>query len=335
MIKLREARYCNLKLLLIFLVIYGHLIEPQIYQNNLLMVQYRCIYLVHMPLFSFLSGLFLNDCRSCAAQLKQVLPIYFICQMMAILFGKGTVTFLTPCWHLWYIVSYSCWIGIAWLWFRYAKEKGKLLLFICSLIAGCLAGYAGFIGRKYSLSRTIVFFPYFWLGIVGNRTFQWKKYRVAGIITLLISVLILYFAEDELKVSFLYQAGPFEITENGAMQRLLCYLLGILSGFFLLSWIPDKRYCFTKAGANTMSAYILHAPVVLIFRKLKWSGLRYMIVSIIFLWLIYKVFQWHGTMYGIVVSERRDTRWLPFRKCIKRMEEKYTVFCYPYPEVRR
>ena len=30
MIKLRNAYYCNLKLLLIFLVVFGHLIEPQI-----------------------------------------------------------------------------------------------------------------------------------------------------------------------------------------------------------------------------------------------------------------------------------------------------------------
>lgn len=58
MIKLREARYCNLKLLLIFLVIYGHTIETQIWHNTVLMTQYKFIYLVHMPLFAFLSGLY-------------------------------------------------------------------------------------------------------------------------------------------------------------------------------------------------------------------------------------------------------------------------------------
>lgn len=29
MVKLRQAGYCNLKLLLLFLVLYGHWIEPQ------------------------------------------------------------------------------------------------------------------------------------------------------------------------------------------------------------------------------------------------------------------------------------------------------------------
>ena len=41
MVKLRDARFCNLKLLLIFLVIYGHLIEPGIYQSEVLMTQYK------------------------------------------------------------------------------------------------------------------------------------------------------------------------------------------------------------------------------------------------------------------------------------------------------
>lgn len=58
MVKLRDAQYCNLKLLLIFLVIYGHLIEPGIRNSEVLMVQYRWIYMVHMPLFCFLSGFF-------------------------------------------------------------------------------------------------------------------------------------------------------------------------------------------------------------------------------------------------------------------------------------
>ena len=51
MVKLKDARYCNLKLLLIFLVIYGHLIEPAIYQSKVLMTQYKWIYLFHIVLF--------------------------------------------------------------------------------------------------------------------------------------------------------------------------------------------------------------------------------------------------------------------------------------------
>lgn len=74
MIKLREAKYCNLKLFLIFLVIYGHLIEPRIWESNILMEQYRWIYLIHMPLFSFLSGLFINKEKDCGGQFTRTHP---------------------------------------------------------------------------------------------------------------------------------------------------------------------------------------------------------------------------------------------------------------------
>ncbi len=305
MVKLREARYCNLKLLLIFLVIYGHLIEPQIWTNANLMVQYRWIYLVHMPLFSFLSGLFIKGSNSCVAQLRRVLPIYISLQTAAVLFGNGAIHLLTPCWHLWYLLSYSFWLGLAWLWFRFAEGKRKILILILSLLAGCLVGYVSSIGRVFSLSRTIVFFPYFWLGIICDRRCSWEKYRIAGTAALLISIFVMYLFGDEIKITFLYQAEPFGIIKNGIALRLLCYLLGILLGFFLLTFIPNRRYCFTKAGVNTLPAYILHAPAVILLRQLNWSCLIYAAVSAGILWLIYKSFQWHGSMYGITVPERR------------------------------
>ena len=41
MVKLRSARYCNLKLFLKYLVVYGHWIEAGIWNEPILMEQYR------------------------------------------------------------------------------------------------------------------------------------------------------------------------------------------------------------------------------------------------------------------------------------------------------
>mgnify|MGYP003293127632 CR=1 FL=1 len=84
MIKFRDARYCNLKLLLIYLVIYGHLIEPGIWESKVLMVQYKLIYMFHMPLFSFLSGLFLNSSKTCSRQFFKMASLYFFLQTFGI-----------------------------------------------------------------------------------------------------------------------------------------------------------------------------------------------------------------------------------------------------------
>lgn len=221
---------------------------------------------------------------------------------------------------------------MAWLWFRYGRGKGKLLILILSLITGCLAGCISWIGRAFSLSRTIVFFPYFWMGVLCDKDFAWKKYRAAGAAALLISIILMDFIGDRLKAAFLYQAEPYDDIQSGIVLRSLCYLLGILLGTFLLTCIPDKRYCFTKAGADTMPAYILHAPAVMLLRTFHWQWWSYMLVTAVFLWLIYKLSQWHGAMYGIV--EGRDRLWQRFRKYTKNMGGRYTGSCYPYPEMK-
>jgi hypothetical protein len=57
-IKYRYPYFSNLKFILIFLVILGHLIEKYIYVNHDLYTIYTVIYMVHMPLFAFISSYF-------------------------------------------------------------------------------------------------------------------------------------------------------------------------------------------------------------------------------------------------------------------------------------
>lgn len=129
MIKLRDAGYCNLKLLLIYLVVYGHLIEPVIWRSPPAMAQYRWIYHVHMPLFSFLSGLFLDGAESCRRQALRCLPLYFLCQSMVLVCTDWQAGD-TPYWHLWYLLSCAFWSALAWLWFRAGCHFGAAILLL-------------------------------------------------------------------------------------------------------------------------------------------------------------------------------------------------------------
>lgn len=327
MVKLRDARYCNLKLVLIYMVIYGHLIEPGIWDSPALMAQYRWIYLVHMPLFAFLSGLFLNNGRTCVQQIRRMLPLYILLQAAAVLLGKGTVKPMTPYWHLWYLLSCSVWAFLGWLWFRFAKGRGKLLVLLASVLAGCAAGYAASIGRPWSASRTIVFFPYFWMGLICDRNISWEKMRWAGLIALGIVIALMGTAGSKIPVVFLYQAAPYGSRSNGFLLRLLCYLLGALLCLIFLTFTPARRFPFTRAGANTMPAYLLHAPVVLYLRTLDISWTAYPVIAIAFLYAVYKFPQWSGTMYGIVPAERREGRWRLFKKSMKNMPSRSTGSC--------
>ncbi|MDY4220227.1 MAG: hypothetical protein SOY32_07400, partial [Candidatus Faecousia sp.] len=126
MIGKREARYCNLKLLLTFLVVYGHMIEKRIGQSPGLLAQYRWIYAVHMPLFVFLSGLFLKEETRCLRQGRRMLLLYLCLQAPIALFSGGGVSLWRPYWHLWYLLSLSCWSYLAWLWLRLERRFPRL-----------------------------------------------------------------------------------------------------------------------------------------------------------------------------------------------------------------
>ncbi len=119
MVKMREANYCNLKLFLIFLVVYGHWIELSIHYIEILMLQYRIIYSFHMPVFVFLTGLFLRRGADCIRQLKRLAPIYLSCQTGVMLCGVDP---REPYWILWYLFSTCIWATLGAVWFR--TEKG-------------------------------------------------------------------------------------------------------------------------------------------------------------------------------------------------------------------
>lgn len=305
MIKMREARYCNIKLLLIFFVIYGHLIEPQINQNTIISMQYKIIYLFHMPMFAFLSGLFIKDCRFCTIQLKKTVLLYVGLQMLMFLCSGGTIDLSYPCWILWYLMSLSWWLGFSLVWRKILKGKCSLVILIISILVGCVVGYVSFIDRRFSLSRTLVFFPYFWLGVILDCKTEWKKFRFLGIIALVFGILIALLTENHLTASFLYHAEPYDAIENGAVLRLACYIIGVSAIIFLLAWIPDKRFIFTKAGANTMPAYILHTIFAVMLRGLYLPWYIYLVLTAIFLWMLCRVAQIEGTVYRITLLEGR------------------------------
>ena len=167
-VKKRKALYCNVKALLLFLVIYGHLIEAHISDSAFLLLQYRMIYAVHMPMFAFLSGLFLKSEYDCLKQMRSALKIYVPAQLVAMLAvgitEKKELSFFTPYWHLWYLLSLFFWAGICYLVTRVKKTWVKAGVLLLSVIIACLCGYVDGIGRVLSLSRTLYFLPFVLLG---------------------------------------------------------------------------------------------------------------------------------------------------------------------------
>ena len=314
MVKLRQARYCNLKLFLMYLTAYGHLIEPEIERSALLIVQYRFIYLFHMPLFAFLTGLFLRDERSCGRQCRKMLLLYAPLQLICTIFSGGSISLLTPCWHLWYLLSSGVWAALGGLWLRFGRARGRLPLLLLCIVAGCAAGYVPFIGRTLSLSRTIVFFPYFLCSLFCRADTRWERLRPVGLIALVLVLVLMALWGRYIPAAFLYQAEPYGAVKNGFTLRLLCYLLGALCCLLCLAFVPSGRLPFTKAGADTLPAYLIHAPLAALLRQAGLPPQLYPALAALLLYIIFAAARWCGGLYGIRSTDRRDGTWPPFNR---------------------
>ncbi|MBQ7432503.1 MAG: hypothetical protein IJV50_03440, partial [Lachnospiraceae bacterium] len=189
---------------------------------------------------------------------------------------------------------------------------------------GCVAGYCPFIGRWMSLSRTIVFFPYFWMGLICDPAYDWNKMRKYGMIAFGLAVLLGCHMAPRILASFLYQAGWYGGQAEKGWLRLGCYAIGFGIGCFLLCMIPDRRYFCTKMGADTLPIYLVHAPVVGVLREIPLPWYVELLLSAYLSYFIWKCTQWKGKICGIrsgiCTKERRRYRWRHFRTFMKHTE---------------
>ena len=105
----RDHQFDNIRLILIFFVIFGHLIEYFAAGGIL----YRWIYSFHMPVFIFVSGYFAKfDPKKIVCN---ILVPYVLLQILytafdRLLYGNAPfrLQFTTPYWLLWYLLSLFC-----------------------------------------------------------------------------------------------------------------------------------------------------------------------------------------------------------------------------------
>lgn len=324
-VKQRDVSFCNIKLLLIFFVVLGHMIEAKVDESEVLLVMYKLIYSVHMPLFVFLSGYFLRSREGCLRQAMKSLKLYVVLQLIVytvvnyigvrLYAGVTEISVVTPAipfWHFWYLLSLAGWCMVGYCFlelegrYRVFGHKGiKMLIIICAMAVAIVAGCDGKIGRELSMSRTIVFLPYFLAGLYVPKDIQWHRYKGVGIVALTAGVMLFAIRYDKINYSFLWQAGGYggNITE-GMINRLVSYVVAAALGTAILTLIPYKRFALSKIGADTLKIYICHGFVLMAVNRVVEMNITLFVVmapliSILIIYLIYKVFKWSGQMYSL------------------------------------
>lgn len=272
--KPRDAYFDNLKWLLVLLVVVGHLIEP-LPNNTALQPLYLTIYTFHIPLFVMVSGYFskqLDNSKYTTRVISQLVVPYFIFESLYSLFdyailgtSRLSFSYFTPYWLMWYFFSMIIWKAVL----PFAiKLKYALPL---SIAIAVLAGYAADAEYYASISRTLVFFPFFLAGYLLDKS-KLDQLRTPGVRLMAASALGVMYAVyawygHDWNVQWLY--GSYSYSSLGhpewyaGVYRLLHIAVATFIGGCVLLLIPARRLpLISEQGKHTVYVYLLHGFVI-------------------------------------------------------------------------
>lgn len=277
----RDAFFDNAKFILIFLVVFGHMIQPFTHDSAIMRVSYDFIYLFHMPAFILLSGFFAKGIGNVGYVwnlTKKLIFPYVIFQGVysAYYFLIGNASWQTPIfephWSLWFLLSLFSWHLLLIVF----KKMPSMAGIISAVLIGIIVGYINGIGAEYSLSRTFVFFPFFLMGYwitkeqIKNLTRPIIK-QVSFAIMSVVVILLVYLPDFSSR--WLLGSSSFADLDQpiwGGFTRLGVYLFATILIFSLFAWIPRQQYRWTNLGQQTLYVYLLHGLFIQFFREAGW-----------------------------------------------------------------
>ena len=277
-----QSRFCyfdNVKALLIVLVVIGHMIDPAVVADHkMARALFVFIYAFHMPLFIFLSGLFCNleklTSRKALHRITFYLVLGFIAKLIILLIptlvGKPiSFSLLSDGGIPWFLFALAAFYTLAYC-LRHASSKTVLAM---AVVLGLLVGYDSNVGDYLYLSRIVVFFPFFWLGVMLKpqeleTLFRNKVVRAAGI-----AAIVLFAAYCIMCTSDIYPyRGLFAgrnsyqavaIENCSFVNRFVAYAISVVTCFGVLALMPHARVPFvSNMGERTLPIYLLHYQIV-------------------------------------------------------------------------
>ncbi|RFU70993.1 acyltransferase [Peribacillus saganii] len=281
----RDYYFDNAKFILIFFVVFGHLLKTFIEHNEIIYSLYKTIYTFHMPAFILVSGFFAKGIyeKGYVSKIakKLILP-YIIFQIIYsvfyyYLYSKNTFTMdlLNPHWSLWFLISLFCWNIMLLGFSKLGPAKGLT----AALLIALLIGYADSVSNYLSLSRTFVFFPMFLLGYHLRREHLNQLVNLKGRVIAFTVIAIVFFGfyfYPDINYKWLLGSKPYsELDAHGfisMLTRLGFYAVSLIMVFSFMAFVPSKQYFFTKWGKQTLYVYLLHGFIVRFFRESEMTG---------------------------------------------------------------
>lgn len=277
---MRDYRLDSIKASLIFLVVFGHIIEAAAPDSPLLSRIYDFLYLFHMPAFIFLNGYVSKERFSVNYQTifyKLIIPfvaLSLLYELAELIIYRDVSSYIkngAPNWILWYLYSLIFWKLLTPLFMRLRFALG------ISVAVSVAVSFVDFDGYVFGIMRTLVFFPFYIAGVQAAASSRLRlenffnlKAACAGALILLLS----YLFGDRFGTALLYGSSAFPALDEGlreaAIMRMGHYLLAGLCiyAFCALTWWLRP---LAKIGTRTLFIYALHGLVV---KYLLWGAVQ-------------------------------------------------------------
>ncbi len=281
--KKRDSYFDNAKFILIFLVVFGHIIQSFISKDPYILSLYKTIYTFHMPAFILISGFFAKGIQKpgyVAKLAKKLILPYILFQIIYSFFyyyindhSTFTLDPLSPHWSLWFLISLFCWNILLYLFIK-KWNLGPIPGMAVAIVFGILVGFFNDAASILSIIRTFVFFPMFLLGYYLKKehfvAIKRTKARFWGIGLFLIMFGCMLYFPNEIDDSWLLGSKSYDemdlSTFNAVMIRMGLYVVNILMVMTFFALVPRKSYFFTSWGPNTLYVYLLHGFIIRTFR---------------------------------------------------------------------
>lgn len=269
----RDAFFDNAKFFAILLVVMGHMTVP-LDDMRAVSTAYRLVYIFHMPAFILISGYFAKNFDFSKRKIQRLVAgvavpyatfwaVYNVINHYA-LGNDYSRSPLSPVWLTWFLAALLLWrLSVpVWRWIRWPLP-------IAVAVAILANGFH--IGGMFDMTRAVELLPFFVLGLVLRREhFDYLRLtwvRVAsGVVLAGTAIAIFVFAPNFDNEWVYWRKTLVDMHYHPWLQGMALRMVMLVAAVTLvaafLALVPRGHAWYTKLGAGTIYAYLLHGAII-------------------------------------------------------------------------
>jgi fucose 4-O-acetylase-like acetyltransferase len=294
----RDGLVDNARAVLILAVVMGHLVMTYHDEAAPIAWMHYFIYLFHMPAFAFMSGAVTRSpSRSARTAIMSLLPLFLAFSTVHLLvrrafFGEWEWGLYVAPGLLWYLMALMFWRLLLPAFDRLRHPV------IASVVLSLAVGLTDRFDTTLSLSRTIVFLPFFLMGhyfyASGARDERLARIRnvpaVVAVAAIGVVAAVATYATvtGHIKLALLAgYRGYADIPGRASvelLERVVVIACTLLVVFALLRLLPRSRTFYSHVGQFSLGIYVLHMYAIYAFQTwLPHLPGRAVLVALVFL----------------------------------------------------